>query len=155
MESNQNKVSASGRIDPELKTSLSWRLTRTLRHQLAIVFLSVLIYLVSFTIINNLYGKGGPTVAFLPVVVVGWLFGLLPGLFSGLLAFPVNLLTGFLLGASLSEQLDGGGISGIIVIMLMGMVVGRYHDLTLQLKKELTERQRAETDLTESKEKLD
>jgi PAS domain S-box-containing protein len=155
MESNQKKVSESSRTNSELKTSLSGRLTGSFRHRLVIVFLSVLIYLVSFINISNFYGKGGPTAAFFPVVVVGWLFGFLPGLFAGLLAFPVNLLTGFLLGASLSEQVDGGGISGIVVIMLMGMVVGRYRDLTLRLKKELTERQRAESDLTESKEQLD
>ena len=155
MESNQNKSSKSCQIDSEIKIPLSRRLTRSLRHKLAIVFLSVLIYLVSFISISYMYGKGGPTAAFFPVVVVGWLFGFLPGLFAGLLALPVNLLTGFLMGASLSEQLEGGGISGIVVIMLMGMVVGRYRDLTLRLKKELTERHRAESDLTESKEQLD
>ena len=155
MESNQNKAGESCRIDSELKTPLSGRLTRSFRHKLAMVVLSVLIYLVSFIFIHKIYGKGGPTTAFLPVVVVGWLFGFLPGLFAGLLAFPVNLLTGFLLGYSLSTQLEGGGITGIVVIMLMGMVVGRYHDLTLRLKKELIERQRAESDLTESKEQLD
>lgn len=125
------------------------------RRRLAIVFLSLATYLAGFIVLQNVYDKGGATLAVLPVAAMGWLFGFWPGVCAALLVFPVNLLTSIFVGADWSDLVGGGGIAGVFALFFIGAVMGRLRDVTLLLRGELVERRRAETELRESKERLD
>ena len=106
--------------------------------------------------------------AIIPVIVVGWLYGRVPGICAGILSFPINIFMYVLFGANWLEGmiLGGGGIPGTIGLILIGAAIGHMSSLSIQLKKhrdkldELVKRkteelQASNTKLKETKEHLD
>jgi len=103
-----------------------------------------------------LYRLMGPTttaLAGLPVVAMGWLFGMSGGLLAGLVAFPLSALLVTLAGEAGWEVVIRG-LMGFVLLMLGGAVVGRLRDLGEQVKWELAERKRAEEALRDTQEQL-
>jgi signal transduction histidine kinase/PAS domain-containing protein len=66
-------------------------------------------------------------------------------------AFPGNLLLLDLSGGEAAEMLNRAGLVTSAAIVLIGAVVGRLHDLSGRLSRELAERRRAEKALGETK----
>ena len=143
---------------PQKKTRTSFILT----------IFSVFTYSLLFTLIYYSYGKGMAISATIPVIVVGWLYGRVPGICAGILSYPINILMYVLFGASWLEgmMLGGGGIPGTIGIILIGAAIGHMSNLRSQLKQhrdkldELVKRkteelQESNTKLKETKEHLD
>jgi diguanylate cyclase (GGDEF)-like protein/PAS domain S-box-containing protein len=107
------------------------------------------VYVVAFV---PLYRQVGPTVtalAALPVIVIGWLFGMRGGLLAGLLAFLLDVLLTDLVGEAGWDVMLRRGLPGTALLFLVGAVVGRLRDLGEQVKRELAERKRAERELEE------
>ncbi len=130
--------------------------TRTIQSRFVLLFLAFIAYVIGFIVIEDLYGKGGPTAAVLLVVAAGLLYGLVPGLCAAPIAFVFNWLMYLFLGMEgTSKLLGGGGVAGTLSLMLIGAILGRIRDLSRRLSVELSERERTEKELRESKEQLE
>ena len=98
-----------------------------------------------------LYRMLGPMVlmtATVPVMISGWFFGMWVGLLAGLLAFPLHVLLTTLAREAIWEVMIRG-LPGSVILLLVGFVVGRLHDLGEQVKSELTERKQVEREIEE------
>src|SRR4030042_6739880 len=98
-----------------------------------VVTISVLGYFFVFTFLYYVFGVAMAISAFIPVIVVAWHYGLVPGIWIAVLSFPVNLLMYDLIGANWIDNmmLSGGGIPGTCGLILIGIVVGRIRDLNM------------------------
>jgi len=112
---------------------------------------SWVVYGLAFISIHRLMGPSVATLNIVPVVATGWLLGMWAGLISSLVVFPVSLLL-LLLGGEISRNAmtQGGGLTGSILLVLIGTAVGLLHDKVEQVKKELAKRAWAEEALRKS-----
>jgi len=114
---------------------------------------SIVIYILGFLLLSHFYGQSMAISAVIPAIVVGWYYGCKAGIITAILSFPINILMCTIVGANWWEKmiLSGGGIAGTFALILIGAVVGRISDLSIELKrqhekikKEINERKRAE-----------
>jgi PAS domain S-box-containing protein len=75
--------------------------------------------------------------AIVPIIAVGWFYGQKSGIYAGIFSFPVNILMYHVFETSPTEEimLNGRGILGTFSLILIGAVIGRVRDLSIQLKK--------------------
>jgi len=117
---------------------------------------TTLAYVLAFLLLDRALGNAAGILAVVPVLVVAWLFGRQGGLVSGVLAFPLNSLL-VILAADADWHLwvrEGGGV-GTGALVVVGAAVGQLRDLGDRLKREITERKRAEEKLKEHSGKLE
>ncbi len=112
-------------------------------------------YVLAFTPLYRLLGAIVPALAILPAVVTGWALGMRAGLLAGLLIFPLNMLLTTLVTGTVWGMMTPGGLLGSVLMVLLGAVVGRLRDLGEQVKRELTERKRAEEELRRHRDHLE
>ena len=112
-------------------------------------------YVLMFIPLYRLVGQVVAALAILPAVVTGWLFGMRVGLLTGLLTFPLNMLLTALVTGAAWEMMASEGLFGSVLILLIGAVVGRLHDLGEQVRWELAERKRAEEALRKAHDGLE
>jgi signal transduction histidine kinase len=112
-------------------------------------------YVLAFIPLYHLVGSAAPVLAILPVVAMGWLFGMRAGLLASLLSFPLNVLLTTLVGEAGWDVMIRGGLPGSVLLVLIGIVVGRLHDLGERVKRELAERERAEEALRRAHDELE
>jgi len=81
---------------------------------LIVTSLSILLYFFLFTGVYYLYGHAMAISAIVPIIAVGWFYGLKPGIYAAILSFPVNIIMYQVVGASpmAGIMLNGGGILG-------------------------------------------
>jgi PAS domain S-box-containing protein len=128
---------------------------RRLFQKTALVVGSWIAYILAFFPLFQLTGLTVLSVAALPVAATSWFFGTRPGLIGALLAFPLNLLLTSLSAGNVSYAvLTPGGLLGSAVIVILGIVVGRLHDLSDQLKQQLGGRVQAEQVLQRQNQEL-
>jgi PAS domain S-box-containing protein len=129
-----------------------------------IIICSIVIYIIAFLLLSHFYGQAEAISSVIPVITIGWLYGLRWGIISALLSFLVNNVMYAIVGISLTEKMtmDGGGFIGTFALILFGAVVGRISDLSIQLKeqrdkieKEFVERKRVEEKARESSKHLE
>jgi signal transduction histidine kinase len=102
-------------------------------------------------VVTSTYLKIAPTAfSLLPVLIAGWYFGLRAGLAAGLFASLANLLVLSSMTSLTWEDLLSRGGFGSIMIIIVGLVVGRLHNLGEQLRDELRKRSQIEQGLQES-----
>jgi PAS domain S-box-containing protein len=90
----------------------------------------------------------------LPVIAMGWLFGMWAGLLASLAVFlQTTLLIMLAGGTGWIVMSHGAGLLGSALIVLIGVVVGGLHDLGEKVRQELAERGRAEEALRLAEEK--
>ncbi len=135
-ECNQGK---SGNAETSVKNEMvhSNRLNRkTLAPAIWTIF-SVVAYFLLFTFTFHMYGNAMAIGAMVPIITVGWFYGLVPGVCAGILGFAVNILMYQLFGISWLDRLllSGGGMLGSLSLILLGALIGRVRDLSIQLKK--------------------
>ena len=103
------------------------------------------VYVLAFIPLYRLVGPAVTALGILPVIAMGWLFGMWAGLLASLLVFPLSMLLMALAGGAAWDTMSrGGGLLGSLLLVLIGVVVGRLSDLGERAKRELTERKRAE-----------
>ncbi len=137
---------------------------------------TVVVYIIGFFLLYPVLTTFTPTFSVVPVMVVGWGYGLRGGLVAGLLNILLNTLLLNLTGyepagwdALVSRE---GGILGSLFVVLVGMAIGKMSDLTQQLeqrvmdrtaqlqvtnkelKKEITERKEAQEKLEKTQKEL-
>ena len=98
--------------------------------------LAILAYLVLFTGVYYVYGHAMAISAIIPIIAVGWFYGLKAGICAGIFSFPVNSMMYQVFGANPVEglMLNGGGILGTCSLILIGGVIGRVRELSIQVK---------------------
>lgn len=105
-------------------------------------------YMLMYFLLYPLLGGIIAALSLLPVVVAGWFLGLQTGLLTALLTFPMNMI---LLNLTMGTVRNVPGLLvATAVLVLIGVLVGRLHDLGEHMKWELTERKKAEDELRES-----
>ena len=152
-------------MDKAKKTDILPEYTRA---PLIVTSLSILAYFLIFAGVNYLYGHAMAISAIVPIIAVGWFYGRKPGIYAAVFSFPINILMYQAFETSPMEgiMLNGGGILGTFSLILIGAVIGRVRDLSIQLKKhhdkldELVKSKTAELNLsnqtlTETKDYLD
>ena len=109
------------------------------------------IYLLVFIIVPSESKYVATTLSILPVIAVGWTFGLRATLLAAVLSVPLNTVLLNLAGQPGWDALirTGGGVLGTIALLAAGAAVGRLSDLWGRLEKEVAERQRIEEELRE------
>jgi PAS domain S-box-containing protein len=129
--------------------------TETKRRMLLMVY-AFLAYVLVFNLIYLTFGQAMAMAAVIPVIVIGWFYGLKAGIIAALFSLPVNIIMYEFFGQSGLERmlLRGGAIPGTINLILIGAVVGYVNDLSSRLKNELNVREKVEKELTEHHNKL-
>ena len=112
------------------------RLNRKTRVPVMWTIFSLVAYFLLFSFTYYMYGHAMAISAIIPIIVVGWFYGLVPGVCAGIISFPVNCLMYQLFGRSWLDGilLNGGGVLGTLSLIFIGAVVGRIRDLSNQLK---------------------
>ena len=113
------------------------------------------VYVLLFLLFYSRIGPGIAALTTIPVIIVGWLWGLRGGLLAGLLSLPLNVLLFNFVGLQGWDMIfRGTGGPGSAAGVLLGAVVGLLSDLRGKLKLELTERKRAEEERRNSEAKF-
>ena len=120
------------------------KVKRLLGSRVALALASWVAYVLVFIPLYRLVGPIVAALAMLPVVVMGWLFGMRVGLLAGLLTFPLNMLLTILVMGTGWDMMTPAGLFGSVLILLLGAMVGRLHDMGEWMKEELIKRKRAE-----------
>ncbi len=130
---------------------------KSLSRRFWLVILSVVIYVFLYMFMSYTPGRGMGINAVIPVIVVGWCFGLVPGICTGALSLLSNSILCVALGHSWIDKfyVQGIGIFATGFFIIIGGIVGRMHDLGVKLSRELCERERAERELRQHRDKLD
>jgi PAS domain S-box-containing protein len=134
-ECNQGKSGTTGTTTRNEMVH-SNRLYKKKRAPVIGIIFSLVAYVLFFAFTNYAYGNAMAISAIIPIIAVGWLYGMVPGIFAGMLSFPINIFMYQLFGISWLEGflLNGGGILGTLALILLGAVIGRVRDLSIQLK---------------------
>ena len=125
---------------------------KTTRQAGAVIPLSALaIYLLLFFILPVESKNLAPALSILPIIAVGWTFGLRAGVVAAVLSVPLNTVLLNLAGQPGWDALirTGGGVLGTIALIAAGAAVGWLSDLWGRLEKEVAERQRIEEEFRE------
>ena len=142
---------------------MNWKLHAMDRHldlssrRTVILTLFCVGYVLGFFPLYALMGAGTAALSVIPVMVAAWLYEFKAGLVAGLLAFPVNTLllnwVGQEPGGWLAVIWSGGG-PGTLAIIVMGITLGHFSQVSRRLKTEIAERQQAEEQLLEYQSQL-
>jgi PAS domain S-box-containing protein len=128
------------------------KMRRMLDARVALVLVSGVVYALVSIPLYQMLGPMILMVGTIPVMIAGWLLGRWAGLFAGLLTSLLDMLLLILVGEA-GWDIMIRSLPGFVLLLLVGFVVGRLHDLGEQVKQELAERVQAEEALRESEEK--
>jgi PAS domain S-box-containing protein len=147
-----DNVSRPGRLATVTTLVTRW-LAQAQEMKVAPIVGAMVAYELAFLPLYPLLGASTAALAALPVLVSAWSLGLRAGVLAGLFAFPLNTLLFNLVGLSGWDViLRHKGGPGMIALVVIGAVVGRLHDLSERMRRELIARKRAEGELVHSQE---
>ena len=134
------------------KLSFRERLEKDWTLRIGAVLLSLVLYVIVYLLIYYSTGWTMAIAGIIPAVTVGGVFGFLPGIFAGILTFPVLFISHFMLEGELwsSGFTIGTAISGTGAVILNAGIVGRIRDLDVRFRKSLGERKLADVVLMEN-----
>jgi signal transduction histidine kinase/DNA-binding response OmpR family regulator len=104
-------------------------------------------YLLAFLPLYRLAGIMAVACTIAPTLVTSWGLGTTGGALAGALALPVNLALLHLAGGLSAELLNPGGLLGWAVVVLIGVLSGRLHELSQQSTRRLAEREQIQETL--------
>ncbi len=110
-------------------------------------------YMLVFDPLYRTLGLTVTALGLIPVILSGWRFGMIGGAVAGLFSFPLNLLLLRLAKGTAGDMMDPGSLVGSAILVMAGAIFGRLHNLSKQVKEELTMREQAEGALQESEER--
>lgn|GEM_PF-5141584 len=123
------------------------------------ILFTTVVYVICFILLYPILGMLTPMFSVVPVLVVGWGYGLRGGLIAGLLNI---LLNTFLLNLTGNEPAGWdalvsreGGVIGSLFVVLVGVTIGKLSDVTQQLQQEIHSHQQTEEKLERSQERLE
>ena len=100
----------------------------------------VLLYVGAYFGLEPSLGNASSALATLPVIAIGWAFGLRWGVLASILAFPLNtLLVTFVSDGAWDLWLADGGGLGSVTLLLVGAATGWLHNLNQEVNPESTE----------------
>ena len=101
-----------------------------------LTLLSFAVYLLIFFLILGKTGKAISIGTVIPILTVGWFYGLIPAVCTYFLFIPVNILLYLTVGASYFNDslFTAPGFGGSITLLICGAVVGKMRDLSVELK---------------------
>ena len=127
-----------------------------LEYKKVCTLLSVAFYTLVFFLLYPVIGPITTMFSVVPVLVVGWGYGLRGGLVAGLLNILLNTallnLTGYApvgWDAFVSRE---GGVLGSLFVVLVGIAIGKMSDLTRQLQREIHHRKQTAKELARANE---
>jgi diguanylate cyclase (GGDEF)-like protein/PAS domain S-box-containing protein len=134
--------------DPVRSSAPTRKITRVL------AWLTVIAYALIFLAGYGLFGAPLALLAMVPVVLIGWEWGLWPGLAAGLLSLPFNTLLFNLVGVPGWDAIfrSGSGI-GALMLVVLGAAAGRAHVLAGKAARQIVAQRQAEEDLRKREEK--
>jgi signal transduction histidine kinase len=127
----------------------------TERKHTALVLLTWVVSVSAFVPVYDRVGDIATLLTIPPVMVTGWFFGMWTGVLAGSLAFLLNALLVNLVGGSGWRVLTQRDLPGSILIVLVGAIVGRLHDLGAGMEQEPVDRKQAEETLLRRLRELD
>jgi PAS domain S-box-containing protein len=100
------------------------------------------VYIITFLqLYPHIVGVGA--LVLLPVLIIAWFYGLIPGIIAGVVAYPLNIvLTNIIAPFSLS--IFNTGLPGHIATIIVAMIIGKVKELGSQNKIELQKRSEVE-----------
>jgi PAS domain S-box-containing protein len=152
----QNKTEGTEASIKERKGRKSLRESNN-KIKLLLVLFSVVAYFAAFILLYYTIDYGMGIVAVIPVIVVAWLYGAIPGTCVAVLIFLSNIFLREYLGQEWIQEIvtQGAGILGTLGNMLIGLIVGRMSDLSIQIRKKLYAQEQAEEKLLEYRNHLE
>jgi len=124
----------------------------------ACTLVTVIVYIIGFFLLYPLIGPNVGTLSVLPVMMVGWGYGVRKAFVAGLLSLAINTLFLNLVGqgpGGWDVLIREAGAIGPIAVVLIGMAIGKLSDLTQQLQHEIHHRKQTAEELGRSKESLE
>lgn len=102
-------------------------------------------YVVAFIPLHHVLGRGSSSLSFLPVALIGWLFGLRAGVLASAVTIALNLFLYQVTGVAVWDQMMRSGMAaGSVALLVLGAVTGRMSDLSRRIREELAARRIAE-----------
>ena len=130
-----------------------------LEYKKVCTLLSVIFYIVLFFVLFPVIGPITTIFSVVPVLVVGWGYGLRGGLVAGLLSILLNTALMNMTGiepvgwdAFVSRE---GGVLGSLFVILVGIAIGKLSDLARQLQREIHHHKQTEEELAKSQGSLE
>jgi len=117
---------------------------------------SLIAYLACFMMLQYYPGKAMAISAIIPVAAAAWLFGMVPGIWAGIISLPLNILVCISLDVSdwWTKVIVQGGIPGTVALILIGAIIGRVRDLSVRLKHNIRELNDTAADLAAANSRL-
>lgn len=108
------------------------------------------LYAFTFSSLENIFGPAVVAISIIPVALVGWFFGFWGGLIAGVLTFPVNyILLELAVGNGLMTMMKAG-VPGTLTVVIVGGLIGRLSDYSVNYKNELLEHKESENKLSKN-----
>ena len=115
------------------------------RRKAALALGPVLLYVGGYFGLEPTLGNASSALATLPVIAIGWLFGLRWGVMASLLAFPLNtILVTFVSDGTWGQWISDGGGLGSVTLVMVGAATGWLHNVNEEVKEELAEHKKAQ-----------
>lgn len=112
---------------------------------------STIAYISIFILLYHSLGVGISALSVIPIIVIGWVFGIRGGFFAGLAMLILNTLLLNIFGESGWDVIMRlGGVPGAIVSVLIGVGVGRLSYLERQLEQRILEQEQITNELIKS-----
>ncbi len=101
-----------------------------------LTLISFAVYLASFLIFYYCSERPLSVGTAVPILTIGWLFGLIPAVIAYFIFFPLNIILFSSIGADYLHDsfLTAPGLFGSISVLISGALIGRMSDLSNKLK---------------------
>ena len=120
------------------------------------LILILAVYAAAAILLRPFLGPAVDILEIVPTYLVGWRRGMWAAILVAALCGLLDMLVlNPLAGTSTMNVLAHGGALGVTATIGSGAVVGRLHDLSVQLRKELVQRQEIEAELVKSRNDLE
>jgi signal transduction histidine kinase len=123
--------------------------------QTALVLVTWVVSMSAFVPVYHRVGEIATLLIIPPVMVSGWFFGMWTGVLAGSFAFLLNASLMNLVRGSAWHVLTQMGLSSSVLIVLVGAIVGRLHDLASGIQQQVVDRKQVEGSLLQRRRELD
>ena len=143
----------------QIQRILDWhQLLRTrLSHRMEVLLVGLLLAGIHALVFLLLQLKTGYTITgfiFIPILIVAWFFGLRLGIYASILGYLYNILLITALEQAITPDLYLQGLMGHVFTLVAAIFVGKFKELSQELKREMAERNQIEQTIQVSERKF-